>query len=232
MIRLTMLMLALGFAAASVGAGPQSILDRPIEQSPFSHPRHVTNVGAAAAILSLTAGAQVPVIFEEADGSAVPGESVPGEPLHTARQYLDVLVRADPRYQWREAEGVVVVRPIASMDDTKNELNRHLPYFAFQSSGDRQYLLQTMMKLLVPGAARIVVPVVVPEWSDPGPPIDVTLRNVTVLDVFCAVAKADGGIALAVRRRSIFDDPLEPYPHLVMTMLGRGRHTLSASAAR
>jgi hypothetical protein len=44
----------------------------------------------------------------------------------TMRQVLDLIVGLDPRYTWREVDGVAVVRPSAAWSDPNDALNRHV----------------------------------------------------------------------------------------------------------
>ena len=45
----------------------------------------------------------------------------------TLRQLLDAVVDADPRYQWRLVDGVVVIRPAAAWADADHPLHRPVP---------------------------------------------------------------------------------------------------------
>ncbi len=63
------------------------------------------------------------VIGEEHEGYVVTGM-----PLKSA---LQLLVALDPRYEWREMDGVVVFRPVAAWDDPNDALLRTVPGVQF-----------------------------------------------------------------------------------------------------
>ena len=80
---------------------------------------------------------QLPVGFEWVaafDRSPAPWEEHDSTPTAlivtnglTLRQLLDALVDADPRYEWRLVDGVVVVRPVAAWADADHPLHRAVP---------------------------------------------------------------------------------------------------------
>ncbi len=72
--------------------------------------------------------ADVSVGFEQASSPTAamdgPRQSLLGL---SARQIFDALVTRNPQYQWREMNGVAVVRPATAWADAKDVLNRQVP---------------------------------------------------------------------------------------------------------
>ena len=68
---------------------------------------------------------QVPLMFEAMPVS-LPSVISPTRVAltgKTVREALDLLVANDPRYTWSEANGVIVVRPLAAISDSSDPLN-------------------------------------------------------------------------------------------------------------
>lgn len=87
-------------------------------------------------LLSLIArSARVPIGFEEAAGVPMPYDgnlsTVPPSARTvliglTVGEALDALVAADPRYSWREQDGVILVRPVEAWADSAHFLDTPL----------------------------------------------------------------------------------------------------------
>lgn len=73
--------------------------------------------------------AHVAMGFEK--GAPLPPNAAPRNPQPfdgiTVRAGLSLLVTLDPQYEWRDIDGVPVVRPLAAWNSPESELNRQLP---------------------------------------------------------------------------------------------------------
>jgi hypothetical protein len=91
---------------------------------------------------TLVRSAKIPMGFEQA--APLPPSSGPRTPQPiaglTLRQALDLIVGLDPRYAWREVDGVAVVRPSAAWSDPNDALNRHVQNIHWTSVNARQTL--------------------------------------------------------------------------------------------
>jgi hypothetical protein len=101
-------------------AEAQAVLDRIVGPTEFGDPVFLRGIdGQQLAILGRAAGVAigfegiVPVRYRSSIRATA-------RPLRTV---LDTLVHADPRYEWREDDGVIVVRPIAAWSDDSSALH-------------------------------------------------------------------------------------------------------------
>jgi hypothetical protein len=101
-------------------AEAQAVLDRIVGPTEFGDPVFLRGVdGQQLAILGRAAGVAigfegiVPVRYRSSIRATA-------RPLRTV---LDTLVHADPRYEWREDDGVIVVRPVAAWSDDSSALH-------------------------------------------------------------------------------------------------------------
>jgi hypothetical protein len=99
----------------------QSALDRTVGLTEFGQPLIITQIDAQT-IGTLSKAAAVPMGFE---GLPTP----PRQPLsiaatnRTVRDVLDAVVAADPRYESREHDGVIILRPVEAWNDERSLLN-------------------------------------------------------------------------------------------------------------
>jgi len=114
------------------GALAQAALDRAVGLDSFGKPLVLTKL-TAADIGSLAAAARAPMGFESAAPGGPTGWRIEatGRPL---RAVLDAIVAADSRYEWRDDDGVVVLRPSAAWSDRGNALYRSVGRFGSQTS--------------------------------------------------------------------------------------------------
>ena len=98
------------------------------------------------------------------------------------RQALDLIVGLDPRYTWREADGVAV-RPSAGWSDPHDALNRHVQNIHWTSVNARQTL--DRLTSVIFDAPVTVTPGFVTSSS-----FAVDIADGTVLQVLNAAAKA------------------------------------------
>ena len=122
----------------SVAHGQSKLADRvvapvgPEGGSMFVHP-HIWQSHFRFLIALIARSAQVPIGFEEVAGEPTPWDGnfakVPLEQRTslvgmTVRQALDQLTTADPRYGWREEDGVLQIRPAAASRDPDHYLHK------------------------------------------------------------------------------------------------------------
>ena len=144
------LLTALGGPAALLQA--QTSADRPVGR-PRDAPRLIVRQVDETTLGALAAAAGVPMGFESAAPPSVSIRAIPatGRRLH---EVLDDIVAADPRYEWREDDGVVVLRPrvlweIADPLDTPVDVLKLHDIHA----GDAMQVLSTMVGTTFPGGA-------------------------------------------------------------------------------
>jgi len=115
------------------GAAAQAALDRAVGLDFFGKPLVLTKL-TAADIGSLAAAARVPMGFEAAPPGGRGGWKIEasGRPL---RAVLDAIVSADSRYEWRDDDGVIVLRPSAAWSDRDNALYRSVGSIRFDEVG-------------------------------------------------------------------------------------------------
>lgn len=115
------------------GALAQAALDRAVGLDSFGKPLVLTKL-TAADIGSLAAAARAPMGFESAAPGGPTGWRIEatGRPL---RAVLDAIVAADSRYEWRDDDGVVVLRPSAAWSDRGNALYRSVGAIRFADVG-------------------------------------------------------------------------------------------------
>jgi hypothetical protein len=110
--------LILGVAVAASPARAQGVLDRKVG-SGFGKPLVLTQMDRES-IARLARAADVPMGVQ-----AMPSEpqslsvAATGRPL---REVLDAIVAADPRYEWREDDGVIVILPVITWNDPLSPL--------------------------------------------------------------------------------------------------------------
>ena len=115
--------LALLMALQASSVLSQSVLDQ-VVGSFREHPLTLTVHPHGSFIPQLAEAAGVPMGFEMA-----PLVDDAGPPHHVAatgkrlRDVLDAIVSADPRYEWREDAGVIVVRPVAAWASNSGTLD-------------------------------------------------------------------------------------------------------------
>lgn len=118
----------------SVAAAADSPAARIVGLNFFRQPL-VVNSLTAREIATLAAAAGVPMGFEAAvvDEPHVINVQATGKPLGAV---LDEIVAADRRYEWRDENGVIVLRPAAAWTDRNNPLHRNLDAIRFADVGD------------------------------------------------------------------------------------------------
>jgi hypothetical protein len=164
----------------------QSSLDLPL-QTTFAAAVPLGDRETMLIARRLVSSAKVPMGFEQA--GPLPTSSGPRTPQPlvgmTMRQVLDLIVGLDPRYTWREVDGVAVVRPSAAWSDPDDALNRRVQNIHWTSVNARQTL--DRLTSVIFDAPVIATPGSV----NPGT-FEVAVADGTVIQVLNAAAKAGG----------------------------------------
>ena len=106
------------------------------------------------------------------------------------RDLLDAAVAADPRYEWREVEGIPVLRPKAAWDDKSDVLNQRLESPFVLSDAD--------VGLAAMQVAGQVFPRTDHDTRRRHPHLTLELANPTMLDALVAISSRDQHITCAV----------------------------------
>jgi len=180
--------LAAAFACFVVVAplAQQSSLDRPLQTTMAA----AVPLGDRETMLiphRIFGSAKVPLGFEQAGPLPSGSGSRTPQPLAgmTMRQVLDLIVGLDPRYTWREVDGVAVVRPSAAWSNPDDALNRRVQDIHWTSVNARETLDKlTSLIFDAPVAAT-------PGSVNPNT-FAVDITDGTVIQVLNAAAKAGG----------------------------------------
>jgi hypothetical protein len=194
----------LALAASMLGGFQIAPLDQPLASSShiiyapagdLAAPSDASELGLLSRVFRV---AGVPFGFEadetaprETSGAAVEPHDVTAR---TLRDALDGFVTMDPRYEWRDVQGVFVVRTRTAWRDPRDALNR--------PAGDVDWpdldpiaLFNRVARLLYPDAPHDPFEGMLASRARP---VTVQLRQGTVLDVLNAAARADGQLGWAV----------------------------------
>jgi len=126
--------------AVTSGAQTRTTLDNPVPV--FVVPNPLPRCGLATALLHLEQSVNVLIGFER-QAECVDNPSLfpdlTAQTLNdlsgrTVRQVLDHLVALDPNFEWRDMNGVAVVRPVNAWNDPANALHVQVDAFAFEDA--------------------------------------------------------------------------------------------------
>ena len=117
LVSLSIVLLALLDVSSAVA---QPVLDRIVGLAVSEHPVIITRVDGQA-IGTLARAAGVPMGFEGLLTAKKRFSILATK--RTLRDVLDAMVAADRRYEWREDDGVIVVRPVDAWNDQSSSLN-------------------------------------------------------------------------------------------------------------
>ena len=106
----------------------------------------------------------------------------------TVREALDALVAQDPRYQWQQRDGVIVIRPSGVLADAGDALNQRV----VGVRGERVSLEEVLARATAAVVGRGVSPTVSPATAGREFPLDAP--SGTVLDLLAAAARAHGRV--------------------------------------
>jgi hypothetical protein len=196
---------AAAMAAAAPGAGGQerAPLDQPLTSTnliifapagDLTAPSDASELGLLSRVARL---AGVPFGFEADESAPRPTTGAPVEvhdvSARTLREALDGFVRMDPRYQWRDVRGVVVVRTQAAWSDPRNALNQPAPDVDWQDL-DTIAAFNHITRLFYPDAREPFEGMLAARTGL----FSVQVRGGTRIDVLDAAARADGQLGWAV----------------------------------
>jgi hypothetical protein len=183
--------MAFVFALSQLVIGQQSVLDRTLDEDILGDPvvwvPSGINDGMLAARIAMSS--RVPIVFEALAIDLVsPGTVQQRLVLRgmTVRDALQLLVTTDPRYQWIELDGVVVVRPVVATTDSMNPLNRQIGPIDWEGVTAEEALARTIAL-----AANQAPPPGIESVVD-RKLLSVRVSNGTILDVLLATARAHG----------------------------------------
>jgi hypothetical protein len=186
-------------------AQEQSYLDRHLTTTehliygPPGELRAPTDASAMGFLSRVARVAVVPFGFESDSATPRTSSATAIEPhvvaAPTVRAALDAFVRLDPRYEWRDASGLYVVRTRTAWNDSGGILNRRIPDVDWRD---------VSLVSAYEGVARILFP------QERGSifsgirvrddrPFSVQVSGGTLLDLLNAIALADGQLAWWVR---------------------------------
>jgi hypothetical protein len=166
----------------------QSTLDRPLQTTlaPLAPLGDRETIMIPRMILK---SAKVPVGFEQA-GPLPPSNGLrTPQPIAgmTMRQVLDLIIGLDPRYTWREVDGVAVVRPSTAWNDPDDTLNRRVQNIHWTAVNARQ-TLDRLTSVVFDTPPATVKPTATGNPST----FAVDIADGTVIQVLNAAAKAGG----------------------------------------
>jgi len=120
----------------------------------------------------------------------------------TLREALDAICRVDPRYTWKDVNGVIVVRARDAWNDANDPLNRRVGNVRLHDLTSFT-AFDAVAHLLYPGEQR--------EYfaglrAPTGRSIDIDVPDGTIADVLNAVTRSDGELGWWVRYGGPTDD--------------------------
>ena len=161
------------------------ILERIVGTGRLGDPIRAYGASPSLAV-SLAESVGVPIGFEglpATEGSSWLHEGISISGM-TLRQALDVLVSLDPRYEWRDMDGVIVLRPVKAWLSSENPLFRLMPSIALTDVP------------AVAAIAELAAALKAPHNSISGLPdtrtFSVDMPRGTLLDVLNAIVRAHG----------------------------------------
>lgn len=160
-------------------------------------------------VVMIARSAQVPIGFEEVAGEPTPFDGdlskVPiGQRTSlvglTVGQALDHLVAVDPRYSWREEDGLLQIRPAAAWADADHYLRRPAGpiELARRPAIDFVKRLYERSGLDVISAGGGVIGDPPSSGYDLDRPVSLTLESASILETLNAVVKAHGKLGWLV----------------------------------
>ena len=197
--------LAAAHLAVAAGAGQERApLDQPLTSTnliifapagDLAAPSDASELGLLSRVARL-AGAPFGFEADEAAPRPTTGAAVEAHDVsaRTLREALDGFVRMDPRYEWRDVRGVIVVRTRAAWSDARNVLNQPAPDVDWQDV-DTIAAFNHITRLFYPDAARDPFEGMLPARTGL---FSVHVRGGTRIDVLDAAARADGQLGWAV----------------------------------
>ena len=188
--------IALGALAAVLTlpvARAQSAVDRRVGVDFFGKPLVIKKL-TATEIGALAAAAHVPMGFESVGADPAPlNIQASGRSL---RVVLDAIVAADPRYEWRDDNGVAVLRPTTAWTDTEDFLHRSAAAIRFDDVG-----VSDALQLVIALFGEDLHPSQRNTLADPKR-FNLDVPPGTVIEALNAIVRAHGALAWGI----------EPFP--------------------
>ncbi|HVB38636.1 MAG TPA: hypothetical protein VND92_08865, partial [Vicinamibacterales bacterium] len=195
-LRLSLVMLV---AFTSVAfADPPSALDRaiiwigpePVVELP------ITDTTVPNLFLRIGRGSHVPLGMEASIDELPPQPPVdPGAPptfirfgAMTVREAFDTLVKLDPRYAWRDLDGVAVLRPVKAWADPHHFLNRSIGTIEYDKTSPEE-MMNRIVAWMYGEQPRDRL-----GFSQSGDYFPLEVKEGTVLMALVATAKVDGDL--------------------------------------
>ena len=174
--------------------GSTAVLDRIVGRGP-NQLRLVVHGPSESGVFDLANATRVPMGIEflnPASHFQVPDIPATGR---TLREVLDAMIAVDPRYEWREMDGVIVIRPVGAWNDPRDMLFRIV---------EPIHLIDVTPDDAIRRIAR-EVGYPHPITAFPGKPMSLDLPQGTVLDLANAIVRAHGELTWAL----VPDPPLD-----------------------
>ena len=181
--------------ALAYGGSP-AVLDRIVGIGPNELPL-VVNGPFPSAVHDLANATRVPMGIEFLGPGRHPiSGSIPATG-RTLREVLDAMIAVNPQYEWREMDGVIVIRPVAAWNDGANLLFTMVPPVRMIDT--------TLQKAVERLALEVGDPRPVSNIS--GKVLSLDLPQGTVLDLANAILRAHGELAWTLEPES--EPPLD-----------------------
>jgi len=174
--------------ALAIG-GSNAVLDRIVGIGPNELPL-ILHGPSQSGVLDLANATRVPMGIEflrpgPGRHSTPPDIAATGR---TLREVLDAMVAVDPRYEWREMNGVIVIRPAAAWNDAQSLLFRVVEPIHLIDVAPNEALQRIAREVGYPH----------PISGISGKPLSLDLAQGTVLDLANAIARAHGELTWAL----------------------------------
>lgn len=193
--------LAAGFITTAIADTSSPLLSRRMPASSGGRPTEwLREQTILEGMRLLRMGAGVPIVWEEAPG--------PLAKLHRTYDLTDAdvltvlngIVTIDPRYSWRESNGVIVVRPTAAWSNPENPLNQRVESIAWRDLPTDEVLVRTFNLLFT------VEHVATSRSSLPR--LTITVPSGSILDILIAATRSNPQVFWSARYNS--PDPEGP----------------------
>ncbi len=165
--------------------GPEPVVQLPIRDTTV--PDLFLLIGRASHVPLGVEPSQHPLPPPAYEDPAAPPTEVRFDNM-TVRQAFDTLVQLDPRYQWRDLDGVAVLRPVKAWADPHHFLNRSIGTIEYDKTSPEE-----MMRRIASWMYGRKPPQYLGSSSS-GDSFPLTVKEGTILMALVATARADGDI--------------------------------------
>ncbi|MDE3156626.1 MAG: hypothetical protein KGN76_16110 [Acidobacteriota bacterium] len=164
--------------------GPEPVVQLPIEDTTV--PDLFLLIGRASHVPLGIEPSQHPLPPPPYEDPAAPPTEVRFDDM-TVRQAFDTLVKLDPRYGWRDLDGVAVLRPVRAWADPHHFLNRSIGTIKYDRTSPEDMLGRLVAWLYGEPPRRDALGV-----SQSGDSFPLEVKEGPILMALVATAKADG----------------------------------------